>query len=215
MSAPATLGVVAAKRENQGGRQTKERILDAALETVTNEGLINTSARAIARTGDFNQALVFYHFGSVEELLLAALRRANGRRIERFRDRLEAVEDLPGLVQIATELHGTRDDPDVPALSAIVAGWSSSSDVGLEVLETLKPWDELVIGALTRALADSPFASVLPTSQLAHALSALFLGIEILARLDPDDGRTEELFAVLSGLANLAGPLMGGMQDPT
>ena len=187
---------------------TKDRILDAALETVNAEGLMGASARAIARTGDFNQALVFYHFGSVEELLLAALQRANDRRIERFRDRLENATDLPGLVAIATDLHGGPDDPDSAALSAIVAGWSKSSDLGPKILATLDPWHELVEAAVNRSLEGSPFASVLPAADLAWAISALFLGIEILARLDPSDTRSDELFASLDGLAKLAGPFL-------
>ncbi len=199
---------VAPRRKNQGGEETRQRILDAALKTVRDEGLIGTSARAIARTGDFNQALVFYHFGSVEELLLAALQRAHERRTERFKPRLEEVTDLAGLVEVAIDLHGRPDDPDLPALAAIVAGWSTTSELGPKVLETLKPWDEMVAGALTRALEGSPFAPLVPTGQLAHALSALFLGIEMFSRLDPDDTTTAELFASLGALATLAGPML-------
>lgn len=202
---------VAARRKHQGGEDTRQRILDAALVTVRDEGLIGTSARAIARTGDFNQALVFYHFGSVEELLLAALERAHDRRTERFRPRLEAVNDLAGLVEVAVDLHGRPDDPDLPALAAIVAGWSTTSDLGPKVLATLKPWDEMVAGALTRALDGSPFAPLVPTGQLAHALSALFLGIEMFSRLDPDDTTTSELFASLGALATLAGPMLNSL----
>lgn len=207
--------VVAPRRKNQGGEETRQRILDAALQTVRDEGLMGTSARAIARTGDFNQALVFYHFGSVEELLLAALQRAHERRTERFQPRLEEVTDLAGLVDVAMDLHAEHDDPDMPALAAIVAGWSTSSELGPKVLETLKPWDEMVAGALTRALDGSPFAPLIPTGQAAHALSALFLGIEIFSRLDPDDTTTSELFASLSALATLAGPMLNTLPGET
>ena len=58
------------------GVSTKEQIVGAAIETLRTEGFGGTSARAIARIGDFNQALIFYHFGSVNGLLLEALRLA-------------------------------------------------------------------------------------------------------------------------------------------
>jgi AcrR family transcriptional regulator len=206
------MGTTRERKSSRTGQETRDRILDAALETVRVEGLVGTSARAIARTGDFNQALVFYHFGSVEDLLLAALERANDRRIDRFRDRLEAVDSLAGLVDIASELHVNNDDPDHSALSAIVAGWSTSSDVGQRILATLRPWDDMVESALQRSLADTPFAQIVPTKDLAHGIAAMFLGIELMSRLDRDDTRTDSLFASLSTAAQLAGPILDSMK---
>ena len=57
------------------------RIVDAALHTLTSTGYANTSVRAIATTGGFSPALVFYHFGSVDALLLAVLDRISGERL--------------------------------------------------------------------------------------------------------------------------------------
>lgn len=206
------MGTSGGRKSSRTGQETCGRIIDAALETVRVEGLVGTSARAIARTGNFNQALLFYHFGSIEELLMAALQRANDRRIERFREQLNAVNTLEDLVAIAAALHGNIDDPDHPALVAIVAGWSASSDVGERVLETLRPWDEMVEAALQRSLAGTPFAQIVPTKDLAHAIAAMFLGIEMLSRLDRDDCRTDSLFASLSGAAMLAGPIVESMR---
>jgi AcrR family transcriptional regulator len=197
-----------ARKSSRTGQETRDRIIDAALETVRSEGLVGTSARGIARTGGFNQALVFYHFGSIEELLLAALERANERRMARFRDRLLAVDSLQGLVEVAVELHGGEGDADHPALAAIVAGWSCNGDVGPRILEILQPWDDLVADALRRSLAGTPFGQLVPTDDLAHGVAALFLGIELLSRLDRDDKRTESLFMSLSGAASLAGPVL-------
>jgi AcrR family transcriptional regulator len=197
------------RRNSRTGLETRDRIIDAALETVSSEGLVGTSARVIAKTGGFNQALVFYHFGSVEELLLAAIERANERRMLRFREQLESVDDLQGLVQVAIELHrSAEEDRDHAALSAIVAGWSVKSEVGPRILKILRPWDDMVASALERSLADTPFAQVVPTHDLAHAISAMFLGIEMLSRLDPDDTRADSLLLSLSGAANLATPLL-------
>ena len=210
------MGSTGERKSSRAGQETRDRILDAALETVRAEGLVGTSARAIARTGDFNQALVFYHFGSIEELLLAALQRANERRIDRYRSRLEAVVALPDLVSVAVDLHGTvDDDPDHLALTAIVAGWSASSDVGQRIVETLRPWDDLVEGALRRSLEGTVLGQLVPTADLAHAVSCLFLGIEMMNRLDPEDRRTDSLFASLAGAAELSAPLLDAMRQPS
>jgi AcrR family transcriptional regulator len=206
------MGATQERKSSRIGQETRDRIIDAALMTVRDQGLVGTSARAIARTGDFNQALVFYHFGSIEELLLAALQRANDRRIERFRDRLATVDSLTDLVQIAADLHGNVDDCDHPALVAIVAGWSANSEVGRRIVEILRPWDEMVEAALHHSLEGTPFAQIVPTRDLAHAVACMFLGIELMSRLHADDARTGSLFASLAGAAQLACPLLDAMR---
>jgi len=190
---------------------TRDRILDAVLRTVRDEGLVGTSVRQIARTGGFNQALIFYHFGSVDELLLAALERANERRIACFRDRLEAVSSLTDLVRVAVDLHAPADadECNYSALSAIVAGWSTNNELGPRVLEILRPWDDLVVGALRRSLQGTPFAQLATCEHLAHAVSALFLGIELLSRLEGDGGQAAGgLFASLEDAADAVNPLL-------
>src|ERR1019366_7188605 len=68
------------QRRNEAGDLMRGRIVDAALSTLTSTGYANTSVRAIATTGGFSPALVFYHFGSVDALLLAVLDRVSGDR---------------------------------------------------------------------------------------------------------------------------------------
>lgn len=199
------------RKTSKSGQETKDRIIDATLATIGSEGLVGTSARAIAKTGDFNQALIFYHFGSVDELLLAALERANVRRMARFDEQLRNVSSIAEFVTIARELHAGAYDTDASALSAIVAGWSMSSDLGARVLATLDPWNELVETSLRRLLEAHPLKDVLPVEQLAYSFGALFLGLEVMGRLDPSDERTDAAFAALFALATLADPLLNSV----
>src|SRR5882757_3601390 len=60
---------------------TKLQIAEAALQTLRANGFAGSSARAIAHIGGFNQALIFYHFGSVQNALLAALDLISERRL--------------------------------------------------------------------------------------------------------------------------------------
>ncbi len=187
---------------------TKDRILDAALATIANDGLMGATARRIAAAGDFNQALIFYHFGSIEELLLASLERANRRRMARFADRLNEVKSLTELVRLASALHGGPDDPDSPALAAIVTGWSNTEEFGARILATMEPWDSMVEAAIRRSLEGTAFAGMVPAKELSWAVSALYLGIEMLSRLDPADRRSAQLFGTLGGLAMIADPIL-------
>ncbi len=200
------------RKQSRSGQQTRERIIDAALETVRTEGLIGTSARAIARTGGFNQALVFYHFGSVDDLLLSALERANDRRIERFRPKLAEVADLRALVAVAVELQASTNDPDEVALSGIVAGWCGKAELMPRIREILQPWDDMVAEALDRSIAHTAIGSLIPTGDLAHAISALFLGMQLMRRFQGDDERARSLLVALSTLAELAEPMLGALE---
>ena len=74
------------------GAGTRERIIEAALETVREDGFADTTARAIAARGGFNQALIFYHFGSVDDLLMQAFGRVSQRQVARYREAAGQVD---------------------------------------------------------------------------------------------------------------------------
>jgi TetR/AcrR family transcriptional regulator len=55
-------------------RATKEKILKAAVELFGQHGLNGVSVAELARSADVNKALIFYYFGSKDNLYLAAFR---------------------------------------------------------------------------------------------------------------------------------------------
>src|SRR3954463_3613559 len=50
---------------------TRRALVDAAVESLRFDGFAGASARAIAARAGVNPGLIFYHFGSVADLLLA------------------------------------------------------------------------------------------------------------------------------------------------
>jgi AcrR family transcriptional regulator len=79
----------AAKVRASGGpavmSETAERIVDATIKLLREEGAGALSTRNIANRANVNQALVHYHFGSMELLMVAVLRRqaeASGKRLQ-------------------------------------------------------------------------------------------------------------------------------------
>src|SRR6202165_6078205 len=71
----------AAEPTGPTGSATRDRLVEAALTTLRTRGFPGTTARAIARTGKLNPGLIFYHFGSLDRLLLAALDLTSARRL--------------------------------------------------------------------------------------------------------------------------------------
>jgi AcrR family transcriptional regulator len=62
-----------------------EALLDAAERLLVDEGRDGLTTRRVARSAGVNQGLVYHHFGSIEELMVAVLERSTDRLIARQR----------------------------------------------------------------------------------------------------------------------------------
>jgi AcrR family transcriptional regulator len=188
-----------------GSETTKSRIVDAAIETIKAEGITGTSARAIARRGGFNQALIFYHFGSIEEVLFEAIQETSRRRIERYRERLAGITRLPELAAVAADLHGEDlKDGNLTVLTQLMAGAAGHETLGPRLRDAFDPWIEVVVDTLESVVAGSPFEHLVSLEDMGFAVSALFLGIELLTHLDPTrPGGEDSLFDSISSLSAL------------
>lgn len=193
----------------QASEETRTRIVEATIETLKTEGIVGTSARAIARTGDFNQALIYYHFGSITDVMVAALATMGERRIALYEDRLAGVTTFPELARVGAELH--REDAavgNITVLTQILAGAVGDPDLGPRLFEQFEPWNQLVERAIGQVLDGSPFEDAFPVQDLALAVSSLFLGIELLTSLDPDADREASLFRTIGLIAFLVDAVM-------
>jgi AcrR family transcriptional regulator len=62
--------------------QTRERLLDAALDTFSKDGIRGATTREIARKAQVNEVTLFRHFKSKEQLLGAVLKRGLTSEVE-------------------------------------------------------------------------------------------------------------------------------------
>ncbi len=189
---------------SSAGVDTRQRIIDAALATLTEEGIAGTSARAIATRGEFNQSLIFYHFGSVPDLLVAATRTLSEGRLTRYRDRLAQVASLSELAAVAAELHEQdMRDRQVTVLAQMLAGAPSYPEMRADLMDVFRPWIELVEDIIVRLLPDTPLSSLVRTDDVAFSIASLFVGLELLVALDDDPEREQRLFATFEAAAAL------------
>ena len=183
---------------------TRHRIMTAALVTVRQSGITGTSARAIAATGGFNQALIFYHFGSVTNLLIEASRASSAARVAAYQKVTDDVTSLTTLVDVARRLHDEAEaDGSVAVLTQLMAGAASDPEMGEAILAGFEGWIEIVESALKSALDGLPIADAIPPREAAYSISALFLGIELMARLDPEKSEASAVFDSLHDLARI------------
>jgi AcrR family transcriptional regulator len=198
------------KATAQDKRATRDQILEATLETLREEGFAGATSRAIARRGGFNQALVFYYFGSLDRLLLAALDLTSNRRLERYREALAQANDLEEMVRTAAELYREdRETGHMTVVSQLVSGSLARRELAPQVLANMEPWLEFARETIERALAGTPLAGLVPVDEAASAVITFYLGVNLLSNLD-GGARTDALFAHLDTLAPAARLLEGG-----
>ena len=193
------------------GSPTRDLILDAAFETLRQDGFARTSARAIARTGSFNQALIFYHFGSVNDLLLAALDRISHQRMERYREVLSTAAGPVELATLGRQLYTEDvDSGHSTVLAELFAASSSNPALRDEMLKRMQPWLDFSESLIQRLLEGSPFAALIDGRAAAGAVLAMYLGVDLLIHLDGDRSRAAAMFDAGDRLAATLGAFLGG-----
>jgi AcrR family transcriptional regulator len=195
------------------GTATRERILDAAFETLREEGFNRTSARAIARRGRFNQALIFYHFGSLVDLLLAAMDRVAEERRRRYEEVLGSLRTPLELAAQARLLYAEDlGSGHSTVVAELFAASSGSPELREQMVARMRPWLEFTEQLIERFAAGSPFAALVDARAAAGGVLALYVGMDLLIHLDGDRTRATALFDAGDRLAATLAPLFGG--DP-
>jgi AcrR family transcriptional regulator len=195
-----------------GSVSTRDKLLAATLAVVAEQGIAKASARTIAAEAGVNQALVFYHFGSIDDLLVAACEHGARQRVEANREAIAETTSLPELVAVARRLHQTeRAAGHVALLGQLLAGAPSHGPLAAAVATGLGLWIAEVEAVLGRLLADTALADLVDVAGLARAVAASFVGLELYDGVDPEGAASaldslEQLAALAGVLADL-GPI--------
>jgi len=179
-----------------GAAETRAALIHGAIDALRDTGYAGASAREIARRAGCNQALIFYHFGSVDGLLLAALDEVSAVRLAKYQASVQrSGSSLTELVKTARSVFDEDLDRGyVAVLVAMIAGAQSSPALGAEVAARLAPWREFAAESLQPFLGGAPLAGMIRGEEVAHAIVALYLGLEMLASLDGDRAAALALF---------------------
>jgi len=197
-------------RPTAGSRETREALISGAVAALKEQGFAGASAREIARRAGCNQGLVFYHFGSVTNLLLAALDEVSATRHKHYRAAVDRAEGLGELVDAAEAVfEEDLDAGHIAVLAEMIAGASATPGLAPEVAARIAPWREFAADTLGGVLSETPLSTVIEPDVAAHAVVALYLGLEMLAHLDGDRSAALALFSRARELAVLIEALSG------
>jgi len=194
-------------------RPTRERIVTAAIETIKTQGFAGASARAIGKAGGFNQGLIYYYFPSLKDLFLAALEQTSAARMNAYLPRLGGITSIEDVIRVGRELF----DEDIEAghitvLAELVAASLPDPSMGARIVELMEPWVRLTQDTIDRFVRGTFLEQMIQTRDVAQALVAFYLGIEMLYHLDHDRSRIDGLFSMFSALAPIAAPFFNSSQ---
>jgi AcrR family transcriptional regulator len=184
---------------------TKLAIVEAALGTLKAKGFAGASARVIASEGGFNQALIFYHFGSVRKLLLAVLDLISERRMAEYGPAFEHARTPSELATLARTIYA--DDLErgyITVLGEMVSGGVGDRELGIEVATRIEPWIVMVERKLELLLRGTPVPLLASPRDLAFGLVALYFGVDMLSHLQRDRSRADSLLDLATRLSTLA-----------
>jgi|SRR5919201_1148925 AcrR family transcriptional regulator len=184
----------------RAGADTRRQLVEAALQTLRTAGFAGASSRAIARAAGVNQALLFYHFGSLNSLLLAALDQTSAERLARYRAAVAEAETAEELASVLARVYAEdRDSGHMSVVAQMVAGSVAHPELAPAMLDRMEPWLDLAEEALRKA----EVPALVPLRELAYAVVTFYLGVNLLTHLDEDRSRTDALFAHAPELAKL------------
>jgi AcrR family transcriptional regulator len=189
---------------------TRQRLVEAAFETLRTEGFVHASARTIAGRGGLNPALIFYYFDSVNDLLLQALAWSSRRQLAAYEETLASARTLPEVVAAVQERLGDdMDSGHVKVLVELVGASSTDPAFSRAVVDQVEPWLELTEQTLGRVLDESGLSSVAPRREMAFGIVSMFLGMELLTGVLGNRELVNGLFGAAGRVAVLVKSLSG------
>lgn len=92
---------------NQRVAKTRDRLLKAAIEVFSTEGVVGATTREIARVAEVNEVTLFRHFKSKEQLLGAVAEHITALKSEALANQNEWTQDLQRDLLHYAHLHDT------------------------------------------------------------------------------------------------------------
>jgi AcrR family transcriptional regulator len=192
------------RRGESAGQQARTAIVEATVASLAEDGFSATSARAVADRAGIAAGGVFYHFGSMDDLLAVVFAQCLAARLDRLRAVLSAPHGaMPEALRDAVSAEFAH--PESRALLELVVGAAGSPGLAAQVRAGIEESFVFTRQVVDRLLAGSPLASLLPLDLVAQIAASAFFGLSVLDLVGSDvdvDGMT----ALVGALTRLGAP---------
>jgi AcrR family transcriptional regulator len=201
--------------------QTRTRILEYAAAAFARDGYAGTSLNDVVRESGLTKGAFYFHFGSKEELALAAFRHKQQQLLERAAAvataQPDALAELAAVLRARVRLYA--EDPSARCVLRIGAELGATAGPGSEFASYQEATIETFADIVRRGQREGTVRGGLDPRAVGEAIFAAVVGTDRISRLLADgadiERRTEELVDLLvHGIATgPAGPdTEGGSQ---
>lgn len=185
--------------------QTKNELIAAAITSLQADGYGGTTARSIATHANCNQAAIYYHFGGIDDLLIAALEASSERRLDRYKETITGEQSLSTLLELLEALYKEdRASGHLGVLTELVGGITAAPALRDGIERATAPWLEFVEAQIKQAAQALSFGSMLPATDLADLVFSLVIGVELRNKVDGNVERSDRLFRLAKLAVSLA-----------
>lgn len=140
-------GVIRPRRMGVEGSKMRALFLDAAEAILRDEGYSGISARQVSTRAGLKAQLLYYYFQTMDDLILAVIRRINERRRGRFEDALASSDPLTALWKL-------NSDPSFATLSAEMTSIAAHREtIRTEIIRSAEAFRALQVQEISRLLA--------------------------------------------------------------
>jgi AcrR family transcriptional regulator len=193
------------------GAQTRQAILDHALEVATKEGLEGLTIGRLAQDLRLSKSGLFAHFRGKEELLLQVLETARTRFIEQVvKPGLAAPRGEPRLRRLFESWLAWERSSALPGGCPFIAAAVELDDrpgpARDFVVQSQRDWLDVIANSARTGIHDGQFRRDFDADQFAYELHGAMLAYHQMARLlhDPDaDTKVRRAFESLLARARL------------
>jgi TetR/AcrR family transcriptional regulator len=134
------------RRMGVEGSKMRALFLDATEAILRDEGYSGISARMVSKRAGLKAQLLYYYFQTMDDLILAVVRRINERRLRRFEDAVASSDAL-------TALWKMNSDPSFAILSVEMTSIAAHREViRAEVVRSAEAFRALQVQEISRLL---------------------------------------------------------------
>jgi AcrR family transcriptional regulator len=204
------------------GRRSRERVLQASADLITELGVDRVRLAEIARRAGMSSGQVMYYFTSKEHILLETLAWQEQKDTRRRRDVLAKVTGAWPQLEVFVDLYlgGGAADPTWILWTEAWARAPHDRQVSKFLDDLMRPWREDLAEIIDRGTRDGTFRPRRATVDLTICFCAMLDGLAMLHLHQMPDLTRDHLIelAITSAQAELtpaaASPLPSGTSEP-